>query len=193
MMRAAWIGIALTAGAGAGVGAGACGGGDDTSGGPDAPPGPPDGPPGAPDARPTDCAGDADRILIDGAYSFVHGSPGLVTIDGKVIGVSGAIPGQPPKTYSFVIRDIAAGDLDTVGAHDVAAQNLKFLEQPSGGCDTGGCTGFFAKAGTYTVTESAPRYRATFTLSDLAARTDATDTEGPALAGTITGCINAPR
>jgi hypothetical protein len=157
-----------------------------------------DSPPGIPDAEdgdappPTDCTSDNDRLILSGAWTFNHSSVSLITLDMRVIGVSGNLPAPAFGNYTFTVRD-AMADIDALGDHDIVMKNLKYLEQ-MGSCATpGNCNGFFAKAGTFTVTEVTPRYRATFTLTDLYARMDTSNTEGAPIAGTITGCMSAPR
>lgn len=137
------------------------------------------------------CTPGNDRLLIDGAFVVDTQMVGFVTVGGKVIGVAGQHAG---KTLGFTVRDVLADDVDALGDHDVAAANMKHLEgPPATDCATaplGTCIGFFALAGTFTVTEVQPRYRATFTLSELHERHDSSDQLGSALAGTVTGCID---
>ncbi len=145
------------------------------------------------DAPTAGTCGGGDRFVLDGAVVFETSSVGPVTVDGKIAGVNGLLASS--ELYTFSSRNPLV-DLDAVGARDVASLNLKYLRTPQGAdCSTaaGGCRGFFALGGTYTVIEVQPRYRATFELSDLRERTDYTNQPGPAMAGTITGCIDVHR
>jgi hypothetical protein len=139
------------------------------------------------------CGGGGDRFVLDGAVVFETSSVGPVTVDGKIAGVNGLLASS--ELYTFSSRNPLV-DLDAAGSQDVAAVNLKYLRGPQGAdCSTaaGGCRGFFALGGTYTVIEVQPRYRATFELSDLRERTDYTNQPGPAMAGTISGCVDVHR
>jgi|MudIll2142460700_1097286.scaffolds.fasta_scaffold13930_3 hypothetical protein len=137
--------------------------------------------------------GGGDRFVLDGPVMFTTSSVGPVTTNNKVSGVAGLL--GTSELYTFSARNPLV-DLDALGPHDVASVNLKYLRGPQGAdCSTaaGGCRGFFALAGTYTVIEVQPRYRATFELSDLRERTDYSNQPGPAMAGTITGCLDVDR
>jgi len=162
--------------------------GDPAAVGPDAPTSTAD---AALDAVTAACLPGTDRLSLHGAFEVETSSVAYVTSAGKIIGVGGVTAG---KSFAFSVRDVVHADVDTLGDHDVAATNLKFLEMtPGSDCATapaGSCTGFFALAGTYTVIEVQPRYRATFTLSDLSERHDNTNQAGAPLAGTITGCLD---
>jgi len=139
------------------------------------------------------CGGGGDRFVLDGAVVLETSSVGPVTVGGKISGVNGLLPSN--ELYTLSSRELLV-DLDAVGVRDVALLNLKYLRSTQGAdCSTagGGCRGFFALGGTYTVIEVQPRYRATFELSDLRERTDFTNQPGPALAGTITGCLDVHR
>jgi hypothetical protein len=71
---------------------------------------------------------------------------------------------------------------------------MSFVREPlSGLCsaDTP-CPGWYAFAGAYHVISVHPRYRATFTLTDLRARQYASDPPGDPIDGTIVGCVDAP-
>lgn len=139
------------------------------------------------------CPRGADRLSLHGAFAVDTASVAFVTSAGKLVGVAGSHAGNP---FAFSVRDVLHQDLSTVGDHDVVATNLKYFEAPSGtDCATapaGTCRGFFALAGTYTVLELQPRYRATFALADLRERHDITNQAGAPLAGTITGCLDVP-
>ena len=145
------------------------------------------------DASSVDDCGGGNRFVLDGAVVFETSSVGAVTTNDKVSGVAG-LPGAN-ELFTFSARNPLV-DLDALGPHDVASINLKYLRGPQGAdCSTaaGGCRGFFALAGTYTVIEVQPRYRATFELSDLRERTDYTNQPGPVMAGSITGCLDVTR
>jgi hypothetical protein len=129
-----------------------------------------------------------ESFQLHGAIELVTDSAGTSTSDGKIAGVAGR--SSPGRFYSFNARSILA-TLDTVGTYDVSTVNLKYFEQPMGGCGDGTCVGFYAMAGTYEVTSTQPMYRATFTLSDLRERSEAGSTPGPSMQGTITGCVSA--
>jgi hypothetical protein len=139
------------------------------------------------------CGDGVNRFVLDGAVTFETGSVGPITVDGKIAGVGS--PLGSGEFYAFSSRNPLV-DLDSMGLHDIATLNLKYLRGPQGAdCSTaaGGCRGFFALAGTYSVIEVQPRYRATFELTDLRERTDYTNAPGPAIAGTITGCLDVRR
>lgn len=141
--------------------------------------------------QPGTCILGNDRLLFGGPFVVDTMTVAYVTISDKVVGVAAQ---QSGKTLSFTVRNALTQNLDTIGDHDVATTNLKHLEIPSGAdCDTdppGTCNGFFALAGTFSVTQIQPRYRATFILTDLRERHDNTNVLGPAIAGTITGCLD---
>ena len=160
--------------------------GDPASVGPDAPATTAD---AALDAVASACSPTIDRLSLRGAFEVETSSVAYVTSAGKVVGVAGVVAG---KSFAFSVRDVVHADVDALGDHDVAATNLKFLEMtPGSDCSTAGsCTGFFALAGTYTVLEVQPRYRATFSLSDLSERHDNTNQAGAPLPGTISGCLD---
>jgi hypothetical protein len=145
----------------------------------------------APAANNGTCPLGSDRLVIDGAFTVDTQTIGFVTVAGKVIGVAGQHAG---KTIGFTVRDALGDDLDALGDHDVATKNMKHLESPPGTeCETapiGTCRGFFALAGTFTVSQVQPRYRATFTLTELHERHDSTDQLGAPIAGTVTGCLD---
>lgn len=154
-----------------------------------------DAPPGSPDAAVDtpvvtgDCSS-GEHVTLQGAFTLDVPSAAVVTLSDKVIGVGGAP--TPGTIYTLSVRRPTMTDLDAVGVHDVATTNLKYLA--GSGCSTAGaCTGFFALGGTVTVTETTPRYRATFTLTDLYHHDDTSDQLGAPIAGTITGCVNANR
>jgi hypothetical protein len=137
------------------------------------------------------CTPGSDRLVLDGAFLVDTQSIAPVTVSGKVAGFGGLHAGN---SASLLVRNTFTQDLDALGDHDVATTNLKYLEQPQGvDCTTepaGTCKGFFALAGTFTVTALQPRYQATFTLTDLREHHDITDQLGPVIAGTITGCVD---
>lgn len=135
------------------------------------------------------CSPGSDRLVIGGAFSIDTQQIANVTVSGKVVGVGGQHAGN---TVAFSVRNTLTDDVGTLGAHDVSTTNMKQLEVPPGGdcSQAGACTGFFALSGTFTVLEVQPRYRATFTLGDLFERHDDSNTPGPALAGTVAGCID---
>ncbi|MBS1122530.1 MAG: hypothetical protein H6Q90_4758 [Deltaproteobacteria bacterium] len=137
------------------------------------------------------CTPGNDRLLMNGAFVLDTQTITYVTVGGKVAGFGGPHGGD---TVSFSVRSALTQDLDALGDHDVATTNMKFLEQPTGvDCSTapaGTCNGFFALAGTFTVTQIQPRYRATFTLTDLREHHDITDQLGAPIAGTVTGCLD---
>jgi hypothetical protein len=136
-----------------------------------------------------DCS-TGEHVTLQGAFALDVASAAVVTLSDKVIGVGGAP--TPGTIYTLSVRRPTMTDLDAVGVHDVATTNLKYLTGT--GCSTAGaCSGFFALGGTVTVTETSPRYRATFTLTDLYHHDDTSDQLGAPIAGTITGCVNANR
>ncbi len=142
------------------------------------------------------CDGTSDGFVFSGAnYDFVAYDFNFVTSGGKVVGIAGS--GLNADLLSFNLTKFTF-DLEALGDHDVATQNLTSLHMPydpaSTGhtCDPGNtvCHGFYAQGGTYTANAVHPRYQATFTLSNLHDRTDNTSPPGAAIAGTITGCID---
>jgi hypothetical protein len=146
---------------------------------------------GADDEVPDVCDGTADRFVYVGAVEADHVDFGFTTVNGKIVGTGGAA--QNRDLIAFTLRDPATYDLESLGDHDVALQNITALRAPLGAtCETGNtqCRGFFALAGTYTVLEVHPRYRATFEISDLYERTDNFGPPGAAIEGTIRGCID---
>lgn len=140
-----------------------------------------------------DCSGGGDQFVLSGPVSIESSSLGPVTVEGKVAGFSGAT--SSGRIFTFTKRHVPLdGDFESVGSHDVTTEPIKFLDKPfEGDCSTAadGCSGFFALAGTVTVTAIAPRFVATFELTDLYARSDNSDAPGPAIAGTITGCVDS--
>ena len=139
----------------------------------------------------TSCGGGTDHFAFTGAVTVDSPSFGFITVNQKVNGVAGAT--QASEVMSFAPRHIINVDLEVLGAHDVAVENFMELVAPlNASCDTGtfDCTGFYATAGTYTVLSVHPRYHATFTLSSLFERHDNSGVPGPAMAGSITGCVD---
>ena len=143
------------------------------------------------DAAPADiCNGTEDAFVFSGAIpTFEAYDFGLVTSGGHVVGMGGSAPNTDVLSFNTLLLE----ELDTLGDHDIAVENLQALRAPfNQSCDTGNtvCHGFFADAGTYTVHALHPRYQATFTLSDLYERSDNTGPRGAAIAGTIAGCVD---
>lgn len=138
-----------------------------------------------------DCATGTERLAITGAYKLDTQSAAPVTREGSVIGLNGL---HASNIYAFSVRNAITQDVGTVGTYDLSTTNLKHLEFPAGtDCDTapaGTCKGFFALAGTFVVKSVQPRYRATFTLTDLRERTTSGGAPGAAIAGTATGCLD---
>jgi hypothetical protein len=136
------------------------------------------------------CNGTGDSFVYAGAVTaFQAYDFGLVTSNGHVVGFAGSALNA--DVLAFNTRGLA--ELETIGDHDVAAENITALRAPFNvSCDTGNlvCHGFYAQAGTYTVHAAHPRYQATFTLSDLFERTDNSSPPGAQIAGTITGCVD---
>ncbi|MEP6860274.1 MAG: hypothetical protein ABJE66_06630 [Deltaproteobacteria bacterium] len=141
------------------------------------------------------CDGTHDDFVFSGASDFVAYDFGFTTLGGKIVGIAGS--GLNADILSFNLTKFTF-DLEALGDHDVATQNLTSLHMPydpaSNGhtCDPGNtvCHGFYAQSGTYTVNAVHPRYQATFTLSNLKDRTDNTSPPGAAIAGTLTGCVD---
>ena len=130
-----------------------------------------------------ECDGTSDRFLMTGPIAVDTNNFGFVTVGGKIAGLGGS---ASTDVVSFVLRNGVANDLES--DRDVANANLMYFREPLAGC--GDCTGFYALAGSYHVVSLAPRYEATFTLSDLHERHAAQDPPGASIAGTITGCVN---
>ncbi len=141
-------------------------------------------------AAASDCDGTSDQFAFTGAISAEHVSFGFTKSNGKIVGTGGAAHNS--DLIAFNLRDLQF-ELETLGDHDVAVENLTALRGPLGAsCEAGNtvCHGFFALAGTFTVEQVIPRYRARFTLSDLRERNDNFSPPGAAIAGTIAGCID---
>jgi hypothetical protein len=158
-----------------------CGGGED--------------PPVTTDAtQALDCEGGGDRFVLEGPVAIESTSLGPITVEGKVAGFSGAAGGG--DVFGFSKRHTPFdGDFDALGAHDIAGVHVKYLQFPfNADCSVAGsCHGFIALAGTVTVHELSPRFRATFDLTELFARSDNSDVQGAPLAGAITGCVDSRR
>lgn len=148
-------------------------------------------PDAAPDAPPVGECADGEHIKLAGAVALDVRSAGAATRSGKVIGIVGAP--TPERLYTLATRSVLTADLDALGDHDIAQVNLKYLDKITGSDCPTSCTGLFALAGTFTVLENSPRYRATFTLTDLYQYDGDSNDLGPSVAGTITGCVNANR
>ena len=137
------------------------------------------------------CNGTGDHFVLTGPIAVESTSFGLVTVNAKVTGIAGAMPNT--DLVAFSVRSALAADLDALGDHDVATQNIMELRAPfNTSCDAGNtvCHGFFATAGTITVAQVHPRYQATVTLTNLFERSDNSGPPGAAIAGTITGCVD---
>jgi hypothetical protein len=134
-----------------------------------------------------------DRLRISGPISADTTSVATVKLSGVVIGVGG-LTSTAVASYAFTLRDILHGELQSTGSHDVGAGAIKYVTATANAnCQNPGqCLGFVALSGTFDVLESSPRYRATFTLTDLHEYDDSSSSAGAAMAGTITGCIDAP-
>ena len=135
------------------------------------------------------CSGTGDSFVYSGAFAFEAYDFGMVTSGGKVVGLAGSALNT--DLLAFNTRPIT--ELETLGDHDIAVQNITALRAPfDQSCDTGNsvCHGFYAQAGTYTVHAVHPRYQATFTLSNLFERSDNSGPPGASIAGTITGCVD---
>lgn len=135
-----------------------------------------------------------DRFVLDGAFAIDSEELGPVTVEDKVAGFMGAAGGG--NIFSLTKRHVPLdGDFDEVGVHDIAGVHVKYLEFPfNSDCSVSGtCHGFFALAGTVEVLEVSPRFRATFSLTELVERSDNTDEQGAPIAGTVTGCVDSRR
>ena len=136
------------------------------------------------------CNGTGDSFVYTGAITaFQAYDFGMVTSNGQVIGLAGSALNT--DVLAFNTRPFA--EIETIGDHDVAAENITALRAPfNQSCDTGNtvCHGFYAQGGTYTVHALHPRYQVTFTLSNLFERTDNSSPPGAAIAGSITGCVD---
>jgi hypothetical protein len=145
----------------------------------------------ATDAAVSTCTGGGDHFVMTGAIAADSVSFGLVTVNSKVTGIAGAAANT--DLIAFSVRSALSADLDALGDHDIATQNIMELRAPfNTSCDTGNtvCHGFFAQAGTLTVAAVHPRYQATFTLSNLFERSDNSGPPGAAIAGAIAGCVD---
>ena len=147
-----------------------------------------EGQPDAPDQI-ADCGGTTDRFLMTGPFTIDTPNFGFVTVNSKIAGMMGA---ATPSTdiAALTLGNVIANDLES--DHDIASANLKYIREPlnSHCSDTATCEGFFAMSGSYHVVALTPRYQATFTLGDLHEHHSGTDQPGPAIAGTISGCVN---
>jgi len=140
------------------------------------------------------CGTGGEHVVLAGAVALDSASAGTITVDGKVGGINGR--STIGRFYALNLRDIVGGgNLDSVGDHDIAMLPLKYIDKaPDVDCSQpSACRGFFALAGTWTVIETLPRYRASFVLSDLYRHDDTTNQLGAAMAGTVTGCVDANR
>jgi hypothetical protein len=136
------------------------------------------------------CGGTGDSFVYSGAVeAFQAYDFGMVTSNGLVVGFAGSA--LDADVLAFNTRQLA--EIDSVGDHDVATENITGLRAPFNvSCDVGNtvCHGFYAQAGTFTVHATHPRYQATFALSNLFERTDNSSPPGTAIAGSITGCVD---
>lgn len=136
------------------------------------------------------CNGSGDSFVYTGAITaFQAYDFGLVTSSQQIVGLAGSAL----NTDVLAFNTNPFAELETLGDHDIATENIQALRAPfNQSCDTGNtvCHGFFAHAGTYTVHALHPRYQVTFTLSSLFERTDNFGPPGAAIVGTITGCID---
>lgn len=172
----------------------ACGGGDDDGGMPATPDaGTNPSSDGAVTTGDPMCPSGTTRLVLTGAHAVDMANVSPVEVSGNVTGVAGT---DGTDLVTFGLRQAFAAHLESLGEHDVAEKNLMFYQHPSGTdcafAPLGVCKGFFAMAGTFTVLEVAPRYRATFTLSDLYERALTDSDPGAAIAGSITGCLDVP-
>lgn len=133
----------------------------------------------APDVAVSTCDS-GEHMTLHGAFDLDVASAATTTFGGHVIGITGAT--TPQTVYALSLRHVTMGNFDAIGDYDIATQNVKYLADGHG---------FFALAGTLHVTQTTPRYRATFELTDLRAHDDTSDTLGAPIAGTVTGCVNA--
>lgn len=141
----------------------------------------PDAPAPMPDAPASSASCDTgEYISLHGAFELEVASAAAATFGGHVIGFTGAA--TPQRFYALSIRHVTMGNFDAVGDYDVATTNLKYFEEDHG---------FFALSGTVHVTQTTPRLRATFELTDLHHHDDTSDTMGAPIAGSVTGCVNA--
>jgi hypothetical protein len=141
----------------------------------------PDAPAASPDAPALVASCDTgEYISMHGAFELEVASAAAATSGGHVIAFVGAA--TPQRYYSLSVRRVLTGNFDAVGDYDVATQNMKFYEEDHG---------FFALAGTVHVTQTTPRFRATFELTDLHHHDDTSDTMGAPIVGSVTGCVNA--
>jgi len=133
-----------------------------------------------------------EGLSLSGAVTRSTRSASVITVGCAIIGIGG-IDVSTQKSYSFVTRDVLHTNLNRVGTHDVSVEQVKFLEAESGDdcTEPDQCTGFVAQAGTVEVASLDP-FSATFTLSALVESNDSTSTLGPAMSGTVTGCMFAP-
>lgn len=144
------------------------------------------------------CAGDV-RFSMTGAFNRTSTDAELLVWDGEVpgiLGIRGTVDGTP-----FVFEragDVGDGNLGEQRTYDVASYpyNMRYLQvdnvAPGAACDSApdACSGFLAFAGTFTVTELAPTYAATFSLSML--EEGNIEVPGTPLEGDVSGCIRVP-
>jgi hypothetical protein len=140
------------------------------------------------DDHPSTCA--SERLSMTGAFDVETSSVSIYKLSGSVIGVAGFA--SPSASYSFVVRESTAAQVGMIGAYDVAATNLAYLEgSATANCQMPGqCDGFVATSGTFEVVSTEP-YRATFSLANLHAYDGSSTTLGAAMSGTIEGCLEA--
>ena len=131
----------------------------------------------------------SEHVHMSGAVEVDSPSASTMRIASRIVGVAGFTPGAV-GSYSLLARDSSADDFATVGVHDIAITNIKFLTgDASADCrQPGQCSGFVARAGRYEVTGLAP-YHATFVFNDLYADDGSSNNPGNPIAGQITGCV----
>ena len=144
------------------------------------------------------CMGDV-RFSMTGALTRTSSDAELFVWDGAVpgiLGIRGTVDGKP-----FVFQragDVGDGNLGEQRRYDVASYpyNMRYTQldilDQGASCDPGpgACSGFFAFAGTFTVTQLAPTYDATFSLTML--QEGGGEIPGNPIEGGVSGCISVP-
>ncbi len=156
-----------------------------------------EGDPRANDAGAPTCGSDGIRFALNGAF---HASSKDAVLyensKGGIVGLAGTVGAS-----QFLFRrdgDLGDGDFESVTTYDVSQYpyNVVYVESPMlAGCENSGgasCSGFYALAGAFTVTQVSPTYKATFSLRMLRDGAAIEGTPGSPMDGEVTGCIQMP-
>jgi hypothetical protein len=146
-----------------------------------------------------DCDIDGVRFGMVGAFSHTSRDAQLYVWDGEVPGILGIVGSADGKSFMFMrAGDASDGNLGEVMTYDASQypHEMKYtqLDDPTQAetCDPGpgACSGFFAFAGSFTVSQVTPTYEATFSLTMLSE--GGGEAPGDPIGGAVTGCIAVP-